>query len=86
MRWDVLAKLRVGDAIKFVLSDEADYRWSAEHVQRLGLATGAEVLFSPVHGQLDPRALVDWLIRDRLPVRVSLQLHKYIWGTDVRGV
>ena len=68
------------------LSDEADYRWSAEHVQRLGLATGAEVLFSPVHGQLDPRALVAWLVRDRLPVRVSLQLHKYIWGPDTRGV
>jgi 7-carboxy-7-deazaguanine synthase len=44
------------------------------------------VLFSPAHGQLDPRALVAWLVRDRLPVRVSLQLHKYIWGPDARGV
>jgi 7-carboxy-7-deazaguanine synthase len=86
VRWEVLAKLRAGDAIKFVLSDETDYRWSAEHVQRLGTLAGVEVLFSPVHGQLDPRALVAWLVRDRLPVRVSLQLHKYIWGPDARGV
>jgi 7-carboxy-7-deazaguanine synthase len=86
VRWDVLASLRAGDAIKFVLSDEADYRWSAERMQQLGLATGPEVLFSPVHGQLDPRELAAWIVRDRLPVRVSLQLHKYIWGADARGV
>ena len=86
MRWEVLAKLRAGDAIKFVLSDEADYLWSAEHVRRLGTLAGVELLFSPVHGQLDPRSLVAWLVRDRLPVRVSLPLHKYIWGRDARGV
>jgi 7-carboxy-7-deazaguanine synthase len=86
MRWEVLTALRAGDALKFVLSDEADYLWSAEHVRRLRLPAGTEVLFSPVHGQLDPRDLVAWTVRDRLPVRVSVQVHKYIWGADARGV
>jgi 7-carboxy-7-deazaguanine synthase len=86
MRWDILASLRVCDAAKFVLVDEADYRWSAEVVTRLALSAHTEVLFSPVHGRLDPRELVKWLLRDHLLVRVNLQLHKYLWGADARGV
>jgi 7-carboxy-7-deazaguanine synthase len=86
VQWQVLDSLRLCDAVKFVLSDEADYRWSAEHVLRLGLAQRTEVLFSPVHGRLDPRDLVAWIVRDRLPVRVNLQLHKYVWGANTRGV
>jgi 7-carboxy-7-deazaguanine synthase len=86
MRWELLEELRPCDAVKFVLSDEADYRWSADHVVRLALPQRTEVLFSPVHGRLAARDLVAWLIRDRLPVRVNLQLHKYIWGPETRGV
>lgn len=86
MQWQVLEGLRPCDAVKFVLSDEDDYRWSADHVIRLGLAARTEVLFSPVHGKLDPKNLVAWLVRDRLPVRVNLQLHKYVWGANTRGV
>ena len=86
VQWRVLDSLRPCDAAKFVLSDEADYRWSAEQVLRLGLAQRTEVLFSPVHGRLDPRDLVAWIVRDRLPVRVNLQLHKYVWGAHTRGV
>lgn len=86
VRWEVLDVLDRGDAVKFVLSDEADYRWSVEHVRRLDLAARTEVLFSPVHGRLDPRELVAWVVRDRLPVRVNLQLHKYVWGPEARGV
>jgi 7-carboxy-7-deazaguanine synthase len=86
MQWTVLEGLRPCDAAKFVLSDESDYRWAADHVNRLGLAARTEVLFSPVHGQLDPRNLVAWIVRDRLPVRVNLQLHKYVWGASTRGV
>jgi 7-carboxy-7-deazaguanine synthase len=69
-----------------VLSDENDYRWAADQVHRLGLAARTEVLFSPVHGKLDPKDLVAWIVRDRLPVRVNLQLHKYVWGATTRGV
>jgi 7-carboxy-7-deazaguanine synthase len=85
-RWEVLSDLRPGDAIKFVLCNEADYRWAAEQIQRRGLAGRAELLLSPVAGSLDPRELVTWLLRDRLPVRLNLQLHKLIWGPDAQGV
>jgi 7-carboxy-7-deazaguanine synthase len=86
VRWEVLSSLRACDAVKFVLADEADYRWSVGHLTRLGLANRTEVLFSPVHGRLDPKELVAWVVRDRLPVRVNLQLHKYVWGPETRGV
>jgi 7-carboxy-7-deazaguanine synthase len=86
VRWEVMASLRARDAVKFVLADEADYHWAVGQVARLGLAGRTEVLFSPVHGQLDPRELVAWIVRDRLPVRVNLQLHKYVWGPETRGV
>jgi 7-carboxy-7-deazaguanine synthase len=86
MCWTVLPTLRARDAVKFVIADEADYRWSADTVARLGLAAHTEVLFSPVHGRLDVRPLVGWLLRDRVLARVNLQLHKYIWGPEARGV
>jgi 7-carboxy-7-deazaguanine synthase len=86
MKWQVLDGLRASDAVKFVLSDERDYRWSVDHVVRLDLARRTEVLMSPSHGRLDPRDLIAWIVRDRLPVRVNLQLHKYVWGADTRGV
>jgi 7-carboxy-7-deazaguanine synthase len=86
VRWDVLEGLRPRDAIKFVLADEADYRWAADAIQARGLASKAEVLLSPVHGRLDPRELVAWMLRDKLPARLNLQLHKYIWGAQVQGV
>jgi 7-carboxy-7-deazaguanine synthase len=86
VRWEVLEGLRPRDAIKFVLADEADYRWAAEAIRTRGLAEKAEVLLSPVHGRLDPRDLVAWMLRDRVPARLNLQLHKYIWGAETQGV
>jgi 7-carboxy-7-deazaguanine synthase len=68
------------DQLKFVITDEADYRWSCELLRTHRLHESCEVLFSPVHGQLDPAKLADWLLRDRLPVRFQLQLHKLLWG------
>jgi 7-carboxy-7-deazaguanine synthase len=86
VRWDLLADLRVCDAAKFVIADEADYHWSAEVVIRFALAKHTEVLFSPVHGRLRARDLIAWVVRDRLPVRINLQLHKYVWEPETRGV
>jgi 7-carboxy-7-deazaguanine synthase len=86
MRWEVLDGLGRKDAVKFVLCDEADYRWAAEVIRARHLAGRTEVLVSPVHGQLDPRDLVAWVLRDRLPVRLNLQLHKYVWGPTAQGV
>jgi 7-carboxy-7-deazaguanine synthase len=86
VRWDVLDGLRPTDSIKFVLSGEDDYLWAAQAIRERGLAARAEVLLSPVHGVLDPRQLVSWMLRDKLPARLNLQLHKYIWGVAVQGV
>jgi len=86
MRPEVLERLGPKDAVKFVVSDEADYRWAADLIRERGLAGRTEVLLSPVHGQLDPKDLVAWVLRDRLPARVNLQLHKYVWGPDTQSV
>jgi 7-carboxy-7-deazaguanine synthase len=86
MRWELLPELRPVDAVKFVVADEADYRWAADVVSRYELGGKTEVLFSPVHGRLDPRDLVAWMLRDRLPARLNLQLHKYVWTPETRGV
>lgn len=83
-RWENLAHLRAADQIKFVLCDRADYEWARDRLQEHQLAELCCVLFSPSAGQLEPRALADWILEDRLPVRLQLQLHKLIWG-DVPG-
>lgn len=78
--WGNLGLLSAHDEVKFVIVDEADYRWSVETLTRHGLAGRCPVLFSPAHEQMDPAALADWILRDRLPVRFQIQLHKYLWG------
>ena len=75
-----LARLLPQDQIKFVICNRADYEWSRDCIERLGLAGKANVLFSPSAGQLTPRELADWILADRLPVRLQLQLHKLLWG------
>ena len=85
--WDNLAKMQPHDQVKFVIRDRPDYEYARGTLcQRRLDCQCAAVLFSPVHGVLDPRVLSEWVLEDRLPVRVQLQLHKYIWGPDVRGV
>jgi 7-carboxy-7-deazaguanine synthase len=86
-RWENLADLRAGDELKLVLADRADYEWAARVVAERHLAElGLPIHFSPVHGRLDPAELAGWILRDRLPVRLQLQLHKYVWGAETRGV
>lgn len=70
------------DQVKFVIGDQADYRWSCEQLREHGLAERCEVLFSPVQGQLRATDLADWIVRDRLPVRFQVQLHKLLWGDE----
>lgn len=72
--------LSAQDQIKYVIGDEADFNWSVEHFKQHQLAQQCEILFSPVAGQLKPDLLADWILRDRLPVRFQLQLHKVLWG------
>lgn len=79
-RWENLALLTPQDELKLVLASEADYHWATELLQKEQLAARCAVLFSPVQGELDPALLVEWILRDRLPVRFQLQLHKLLWG------
>lgn len=75
------------DQIKFVILDENDYRYAREFLAKHNLRSRVdEVIFSPVFGQLEPRALAEWVLRDGLDVRMGLQLHKFIWDPDARGV
>ena len=85
--WGNLEHLTRQDEVKFVIADRADYEFAREVVAREQLIGRVNaVLFSPVHGELDPKLLSQWVIEDRLPVRVQLQVHKYIWGPTTRGV
>ncbi len=86
MHPQAVASLGPRDAVKFVLGGEADYQWARDFVQHQGLGERTTVLMAPVHGQLDPKALVSWMLRDRVPARLNLQLHKYIWGPEAQGV
>jgi 7-carboxy-7-deazaguanine synthase len=86
VRWEALEGLRPRDAVKFVLTSEADYHWATEVIRSRRLADRTEVLLSPVHGRLAPDELVSWMLRDRLPARLNLQIHKYIWSPEARGV
>ena len=85
--WANLRELTRRDEVKFVLRDRTDYEYAKEVVERHSLPDRcAAVLFSPVHGVLEPRQLSEWILADRLPVRLQLQVHKYIWSPDTRGV
>ena len=87
MDWSNLDRLRPHDEVKFVVNDRSDYEYARDVIVRhnLGQRAGA-VHLSPVHGVLDPRILSEWVLADRLPARVQLQLHKYIWSPETRGV
>jgi len=85
--WDNLALLTPRDEVKFVIRDREDYEYARDVVTKYGLvARTAAVLFSPVHGVLASKDLAEWILADRLAVRLQLQAHKYIWGAEVRGV
>lgn len=77
-----LEHLTERDELKLVLASEADYLWARQQLADHALARRCPVLFSPVQGQLDPAKLVEWILRDRLPVRFQLQLHKVLWGAE----
>ncbi|MBI3609414.1 MAG: radical SAM protein [Nitrospirae bacterium] len=86
MRWENIPVLKPTDQVKFVIKDRADYDWAVEILERYPLLTRRVALFSPVFGAMDPRLLADWILEDGLSVRLQLQLHKYIWHPEARGV
>ncbi|MGC9128400.1 MAG: 7-carboxy-7-deazaguanine synthase QueE [Acidithiobacillus sp.] len=82
--WENLDYISSRDQLKFVLCDRSDYEWARTTMRERGLVGRCELLFSPAHGELSPRDLAEWILEDRLPVRLQIQLHKLIWG-DVPG-
>jgi 7-carboxy-7-deazaguanine synthase len=86
MEWRNLELLRPKDEAKFVIQDRADYEWSRDLARDRRLFERCPVLFSPVHGALEPAELARWVLEDGLAARVQLQLHKYLWPGVGRGV
>ena len=78
--WSNLAALNIHDEIKFVLCDEADYAWAGQVMREHALDKKCGVLFAPVQDKLSPTKLAEWILRDHLPVRMQVQLHKLLWG------
>jgi 7-carboxy-7-deazaguanine synthase len=79
-RWANLDHVRATDELKFVINDEADYEWAKRQVEVRKLDRLCPVLFSPSYPELSPVRLAEWIVRDRLPVRFQIQLHKVLWG------
>jgi 7-carboxy-7-deazaguanine synthase len=81
-RYENLTRLAAKDQVKFVICDRADYEWAREKIGTLLRDIPCEVLFSPEHEGMNATELADWILADRLPVRMQIQLHKYLWGND----
>jgi len=85
--WSNLDRLSAADEVKFVVKDRADYDFAKAVIDRHALAgRTAALLMSPVHGVLEPKLLAEWMLADRLPARLQLQVHKLIWAPETRGV
>ncbi|MDR1990584.1 MAG: 7-carboxy-7-deazaguanine synthase QueE [Acidobacteriaceae bacterium] len=85
--WSNFERLAAHDEVKFVIKHRDDYEYARDIIHRENLSSRVRaVLMSPVHGELDPRTLAEWVLADHLPVRLQLQLHKFIWSPTTRGV
>ena len=85
--WSNLDRLAPHDEVKFVVQDRADYEFARDTIARFDLPSrAAAILMSPVHGVLDSKTLSEWMLADRLPARLQIQLHKIIWSPTTRGV
>lgn len=82
-RWENIEHLSPHDQIKFVICDETDYQWAKKVVEQYQLTDRCEVLFSPSYQQQSAGLLADWILNDRLQVRLQIQLHKFLWGDAI---
>ncbi len=86
IRWENIAQLKPHDEVKFVLANRHDYQWAVDVVRKYQLIGKVPVLFSPAFEQLAPETLAQWILDDKLAVRLNLQLHKYVWPATRRGI
>jgi len=81
-KYENIQYLKTQDQVKFVICDRNDYEWSCQKLTEYDLTSRCEILFSPIHGELKPADLAEWIIEDNLPVRMQIQMHKYLWGDE----
>lgn len=81
-KYQNIAFLKQTDQLKFVICNRDDYDWACKKMDEYQLTEKCEILFSPIHGELKPADLADWIVADNLPVRMQLQMHKYLWGDE----
>jgi 7-carboxy-7-deazaguanine synthase len=86
MEFSNLRELKITDEVKFVITDRSDYDWAREIIRSYGLSEKCRLLLSPAFGLVPPQELARWMIEDRAAARFNLQIHKYIYGSDKRGV
>jgi 7-carboxy-7-deazaguanine synthase len=86
MNWENIDRLRADDNVKLVISHREDFDWAISVVKTYNLLNKVNVLFSPAYGILNPEILAEWLLKLSLPIRLNLQIHKYIWHPNRRGV
>jgi 7-carboxy-7-deazaguanine synthase len=84
--WENLAWLKLNDEVKFVISDQNDFEWAKSVLNENPSLNNRTILFSPVAGEMDVRKLSEWILKENLPVRLNIQLHKLIWDKESRGV
>jgi 7-carboxy-7-deazaguanine synthase len=81
-KYDNITKLKSTDQLKFVICNRDDYDWACEKMAQYRLVDKCEILFSPIHGELKPAELAEWIVKDNLRVRMQIQMHKYLWGDE----
>ena len=84
--WTNINFLKKEDQVKFVIGDREDYEWTKTILKKYNLNTKCEILFSPVFNKIEPKTIVDWIMEDNLDVRFQLQIHKFIWEENKKGV
>ena len=84
--WENVNNLKVGDEVKFVIGNREDYDWAKEIIQKYQIEKRCPILMSVVFGELEPIQLAEWILEDKLNVRYQLQMHKYIWSPETKGV
>jgi 7-carboxy-7-deazaguanine synthase len=86
MDWGNIERLKARDEVKFIISSKKDYEWAKRITRKYKLTDRAQILFGVAYGRMKPKALAGWILNDNLEVRFQLQLQKYIWPDNVRGV
>ena len=84
--WSIVNDLQPHDEVKFVIGDREDFDWAKEMLNKYSLNEKCSILFSPTFGKIDPSLIVEWILEGDIPVRMQLQMHKLIWGSERKGV